>query len=121
MAKIDPVPWNIYVRAANDIDVDKMIGSIKRQLSAVLPSTIEQLQTIVKQLDVRGRDEPSILNALANNGVAVFMLVSRLELLEQLKDHMTPRPPVVISEAEAIKMADARWKEWDRQYDWWDF
>jgi hypothetical protein len=121
MPNIDPVPWNIYVRAANDLDVDEMIGSTKRRLSAVLPATIERLQTIAKRLDGRPRDEPSDLNGLADDGVAVFVLVARLELLEQLKRHMTPRPPAVISEAEAMRIADARWKQWDRPYDWWDF
>jgi hypothetical protein len=120
-AKIDPVPWNIYIRAANDLDVDKLINSIKEQLARVLPITSDQLQQMLKELNKRGRDEPSRLNELANHGVNIFMLMAQLEILERLKDHMTPRPPIVLSEAEATRIADARWRDLDTEYDWWTF
>jgi len=121
MLKTDPVPWNIYIRAASDIDIDDLLKSIKQRLSDTLPPTIEQLTQLLAELDKRKRDEPSILESLLCNGASAITLVAQLELLERLKDKITPRPPVILSEAEATRIADARWKEWDKSYDNWDF
>lgn len=119
--KIDSVPWNIYIRAANDLDVDELIAETKRELSKLLPAAADQLQSTFERLETRDRDEPSSLNSLANNGVMIFMRMARLELLETLKDHMTPHPPVVLSEADATRIADARWRDLNTPYDWWTY
>lgn len=113
------MPWNIYVRAGRDVDLDELIAPTEEQLLSVVRTTIEQLEQLAAELSRRKANPPKLCE-LMTNGVNLFALLARLELLEQLKSRITPSPPVVISEAEAIRIADQRWKDWDRTYDEWD-